>query len=145
MVAYINPGTGCWVLIIMDFDLRLERQLTLWPLGDAAVILKVSSPNTCYEWISWVLFTKLLSESRMNATEHLWWYVNTGPDNGLVLSGNQCWPRSIVAIWHHNELTMLRATWLPDVSATKWNQNFLLLWRTSNVDISLWHYEDSAL
>ena len=68
--------------------LAWNPQLTHWPLGDVEVTSKVQSSSACYceNALVW-----------MPCTEHLWWYVNIGPGNGLVPSTghypSQCWPR----------------------------------------------------
>ena len=75
-------------------------------MGDVVVILKCNLSGYVHEHFFWYY-------SRVNATEHLSWYVNIGSRNGLVPNGTkplhdprlkQCWSY-IYGITTHNELS----------------------------------------
>ena len=55
--------------------------------SDDVIMSFVQSPNTYYGLSSWALLVKLLSGD--NVTDHFWWWVNIGLDNGLLSPGNK--------------------------------------------------------
>ena len=78
-----------------------RSELALWPLHDAAVILKL----IIFKHISRIDILSI-SYTLGNATRPHWWLVNTGSGNGLELSGTKPLPEALlteisVTIWCH--------------------------------------------